>query len=149
MADYNLSQNEANLLLQIEKYKMDDTAYDFPGLGGSIAVPIISHDKKHNFYLDISRSYINLSKGKYQKRARQVIVLARIDFGGAPHRNPDDQEIACPHLHIYREGYGTKWAFPIPTDKFTDSTDLWKTMLEFMQFCNITKQPNIISTLFT
>ncbi len=48
MADYNLSQNEAELLLQIEKHKVDNIAYDFPGLGGSIAVPIITHDKKHS-----------------------------------------------------------------------------------------------------
>ncbi len=29
-----------------------------------------------------------LAKGKIQNRARTTMVLARIDFGGAPHRNP-------------------------------------------------------------
>ncbi len=34
-----------------------------------------------------------LTKGTYQNRARGVAILARLDFGGAPHRNRDDQEI--------------------------------------------------------
>ena len=73
------------------------------------------------FHLDISRSRINLLKGKFQNRARTTIVLARIDIGGAPHRNPDDEEIACPHVHLFREGYGDRWAFPVPPEAFAAS----------------------------
>jgi hypothetical protein len=36
----------------------------------------------------------------------------RLDLDGPPHRNPDDEEIPWPHLHVYREGYGDKWASP-------------------------------------
>ena len=41
-----------------------------------------------------------LTKGRYQNRARNVVVLLRLDFGGAPPRNPDGSELPCPHLHI-------------------------------------------------
>ncbi|HEY7442131.1 MAG TPA: hypothetical protein VH701_06920 [Vicinamibacterales bacterium] len=54
MADINLTQEDADALVAMEKHKADDTVYEY----------------------------------------------------GAPHRNPDDEEIPCPHLHLYREGYG-------------------------------------------
>jgi hypothetical protein len=37
------------------------------------------------------------------------------------------KEIACPHLHIYRAGYGDKWAVPAPADKYPDVQDLFST----------------------
>ena len=73
----------------------------------------------------------------------QIYVLVRLDFGGAPHRNPDGKEILSPHLHIYREGFGDKWAFEIPTDKFSHIEDPWETLQDFMQYCNIIDPPNI------
>jgi len=117
--------------------------------GGSICIPLIAADKREHFLLDISRSRIDLLKGKYQNRARQVVVLVRLDFGGAPHRNPDDEEIACPHLHVYREGYGDRWAVPIPMDSFPNVADLWQTLQDFMRYCNITQPPSIQRGLFT
>lgn len=78
-------------------------------------------------------------KVTYQNRARQVIPLARLDLNGPPHRNPDGSELPCPHLHLYREGYGTKWAIPVPTNDFTDLTDIWTSFSDFMRYCNITK----------
>jgi hypothetical protein len=118
MSVSSLSQADADFLLALQKQRFDDTAYEFPGLGGSIRIPLVSSDQREHFYLDVAKGSINLAKGKYQARARQSLILARLDFGGAPHRNPDDEEVACPHLHVYREGYGDKWAFPVPEDKF-------------------------------
>jgi hypothetical protein len=103
----------------------------------------VSNDKRENFLLDIRRGRIDLLKATYQNRARQTVVLVRLDLGGAPHRNPDGEEIACLHLHVYRESYGTKWAKSIPLDEFPNSEDLWKTLQDFMGYCNITKLPNI------
>jgi hypothetical protein len=34
----------------------------------------------------------------------------RLDLDAAPHRNPDDQEIACPHLYVYRDQVITELA---------------------------------------
>lgn len=148
MAEINLTQAEADALIEVEKHRIDDTRWNYPGLGGSITVPLISTDKRENFLLDVSRGKIDLLKGTYQNRSRQIIVLARLDFRGQPHRNPDEQEISSPHLHIYREGYGAKWAFPIPIDKFPNISDLWQTLQDFMGFCNITEPPFIERGLF-
>ncbi len=149
MTDINLSQSEAETLIEMSKVKINDDPWEYPNAGGSISVPLISENKRESFILDISRGRIDLLKGKYQNRARHVFVLVRLDFGGKPHRNPDDREIGSPHLHIYREGYGDQWAFQIPEDKFSNISDLWLTLEDFMNYCNIIDPPNIIRGLFT
>ena len=149
MADFYLTQAEADVLIAMEKFCIDNAAWNYPPLGGAMIIPLLSQDKREGFLLDLSRGYINLTKGKYQTRARQIIILVRLDFGGAPHRNPDDQEILCPHLHIYREGFGDKWAVPAPIDTFTDLSDLWETLGDFMQYCNIVQPPKFRRGLFT
>jgi hypothetical protein len=148
MPEINITQSEANGLITMPKVRFDDQQYVYPGTGGAISVPLISQDKRENFLLDVSRGRINLLKGKYQTRARQVVVLVRLDFGGPPHRNPDDEEIACPHLHIYREGFADKWAMPAPTSAFPNTNDLWQTLTDFMQYCNIVEPPLLERGLF-
>ena len=85
-----------------------------------------------------------MAKGTYQNRARKTIVLARLDFGGQPHRNPDGQHVGSPHLHLYREGHGHKWAFEVPSDRFpTDTANPWIMLQDFMRFCNVVDRPII------
>ena len=149
MADINLTQDEADLLITMKKFKVNDDKWDYPGLGGSVTIPLVSEDKRENFLLDIYRGRIDLLKGSYQNRSRQVVLLVRLDFGGQPHRNPDHQEVPSPHLHIYREGFGDKWAVPVPLDKFPNTADLWQTMNDVMIYCNIVEQPNLNKGLFS
>jgi uncharacterized protein DUF6978 len=149
MADMNLTQAEADALIAMEKHRVNEDRNDFPMGGQSLVLSLQSPDKREHFLLDLSRGRIDLLKVKMQNRARQVVVLVRLDLGGAPHRNPDDEEIPAPHLHVYREGYGDKWAIPVPADRFTPTADLWTTLEEFMRFCNITHPPRIERGLFT
>jgi len=148
MPDIHLTQGEADALIAMEKHRTDETRYSYPNLGGLMTVPLRSPDRREQFILDVQRGRIDLLKVTHQNRARAVVVLVRLDLGGAPHRNPDGQEIPCPHLHIYREGFGDKWAAPIPADKFSNPADLWGTLHEFMSYCNITKPPRIDKVLF-
>ncbi|CAE6794244.1 DUF6978 family protein [Nitrospira defluvii] len=148
MAATDLPQSEADALIALAKVKVNDDSYDYPGTGGSLVVPLTSQDKREEFLLDIYRGRIDLLKGTYQNRARQVIVLVRVDFGGAPHRNPDGEEVPCPHLHLYREGFGDKWAMPLPVASFPNINDLWQTLEDFMTFCNVVDRPAIARGLF-
>lgn len=148
MASTDLLQSEAEGLIALSKIKVNEDVYEYPGMGGSLIVPLTSQDKREDFLLDIYRGRIDLLKGTYQTRARQVIVLVRIDFGGAPHRNPDGTEVTCPHLHLYREGFGDKWAEPLPIEKFSNINDLWQTLEDFMQYCNVVDRPSIERGLF-
>ena len=148
MADIDLSQTEADELIAMEKQRVDDKQWDFPAPGERLAIPLTSTDKRENFVLDITRSQVKLTKATYQNRARQVIILMRLDLDGRPHRNPNDEEIPCPHLHVYREGYGDKWAVPAPTDTYVDTTNLGLTCDAFMKHCNIVVPPDIRLGLF-
>jgi hypothetical protein len=149
MAEINLSQAEADALIAMEKQRIDDQRWNYPELGGIMTIPLFSKDRRENFVLDINRSRIDLLKGTYQNRSREIIVLVRLDFGGRLHRNPDDSEIPSPHLHLYREGYGDKWAIPITVKDFPDIQDLWKTLSDFMRYCNISEPPYIDKGLFS
>lgn len=149
MADINLTQAEADALIAMEKHRATEDRSDFPMGGQSLVLPLQSSDKREQFLLDLSRGRIDLLKVKMQNRGRQVVVLVRLDLGGAPHRNPDDEEIPTPHLHVYREGYGDKWAVPVPVDRFRGTGDVWATLEDFLRFCNITQPPHIERGLFT
>ncbi len=153
MAEINLTQEEADTLHAMEKVRVDNTEWDLPdfGSGGYISVPLISSDKKENFILDIRRGRIDIKKQTYQNRAREAIVLARLDFG-APHRNPPElggNEVGVPHLHIYKEGFGSKYAIDIPKGLLSDLNDPWKILNDFMKYCNITQSPNFRRGLFS
>ena len=124
MADITLTQAEADALIEMRKVRTNDEPWRYPALGGAIIVPLTSADKRENFLLDISRGRIDLLRGKYQNRARHLIVLVRLDFGGPPHHNPDGTEVPCPHLNVYRDGYGDKYAIPMPDARFSDTGDL-------------------------
>ena len=163
MADIDITQAEADALIAMEKHRVDDKNWLFPAPGGRLAVALVSPDKRENFMLDITRATIKLTKATYQNRARQAIVLMRLDLDGPPHPNPETapvganyawltpyagQIMPCPHLHLYVEGYGDKWAIPAPIDKYPNATDLFSTFEAFMQHCNITKPPQIDKGLF-
>lgn len=148
MSNILLTQVEADRLIAIEKHRIDDERTAFPTTGKRTTIPLISTDGKEHFLLDLIRGRIKLEKVTMQNRAQQTVALVRIDFG-VPHRNPDDEEIGSPHLHVYREGYGTKWAQALPPDKFRNQDDVWMVLEDFMTYCNIMTPPRIQGDLFT
>ena len=113
-----------------------------------MSLALTSPDKRENFFLDITRAQIKISKATYQNRARQAIILMRLDIDGPPHANPDGELIPCPHLHIYREGYADKWAIAAPAEKYPNVKDLYETLEAFMRHCNVTQPPVIEKGLF-
>jgi hypothetical protein len=149
MADIDISQAEADALIEMEKHRVDDKRWTFPAPGERLAIPLTSLDKRENFVLDITRGQLKLTKASYQNRVRQAIILLRLDIDGPAHRNPNDEEIPCPHLHVYREGYGDKWAEPIPAHLYPDTKSLFLIFEAFMGHCNITLRPDVEPGLFS
>lgn len=149
MAEINITQDEADKLMAMEKKAVDQQKWTFPGPADRIIVPLTSADRRENFLLDVTRSQIKLTKATFQNRARVAIILYRLDIDGAPHYNPDGQLVPCPHLHTYREGFADKWAIPAPADKFPDTTNLFSTLHDFMKHCNVTEPPRVERGLFS
>ena len=143
-----LLQADADALIALTKIAMDEQAWQFPNLGGRVSIPLQSQDGREFFCLDCHRGRIDLSKLTHQNRTREVVILVRLDLGGRPHRNPDDQEVPSPHLHLYREGFGDRWAFPVPPDRFTNLGNVQQTLADFMDYCNVAVRPQIQWGLF-
>lgn len=142
-----ISQSEANELIAMEKFYRGNEEFIFPALGGHLSIPLSSFDNVEEFTLDITRGKIELTKNTLQNRGKTTIILVRLDIGGPPHRNPDDQEISCPHIHIYREGYADKWAQEIPII-FTDPINISLTLQQFFDYCNVVERPQFEQELF-
>lgn len=147
MADDALAQADADALLKMEKVPASSDIFHFPDLGGRIEVPLVSRDQREAFSLDVNRKRIALTTG-YQTRARKAVVLARLDFS-APHRNPDGTAIGVPHLHLYREGFGDKWAVEVPAGVLGNPNDAWRVLQDFMRYCGVVEEPNIVQGLFS
>ena len=148
MPGINLPQTVADSLLAAEKRKVNDHEWRFPYTGGKTIIPLESIDGREYFSLDLYRGRINLAKNTLQNRARRSVILARLDIGGPPHRNPDDVDVAAPHLHLYVEGYADKWAVPVPPEHFSDVSDIWQTLQDFLKFTYVTDPPRIRRELF-
>ena len=152
-----LTQGEADALVAMPKKRKSDESYDFPLPGETLTIPIISDDEREEFLIDINRGRIKLIKCTYQELYRTTTILLRLDVDGPPHTNPEvisvpisylaphnGKTIECPHLHLYVEGYMDKWAIPTPTDRFPNITDLYGTLQDFFDYCNVIDKPQII-----
>ena len=148
MSDIDITQAEADKLIEMEKRYVDEKDWTFPPSGQQVALALTSLDKREHFMLDVTRAQIKLTKATFQNRARQAIILMRLDLDGPPHRNPDGQEILCPHLHVYKEGFGDKWAIAAPLDRYGKAQDLFSTCEAFIRNCNITGPSQMQPGLF-
>lgn len=54
MADIDLTQDEADSLIAMPKFRTNDDVIYYPDQGSSLTIPLISADKKENFLLDIN-----------------------------------------------------------------------------------------------
>ncbi len=156
-----LTQSEADALFTMPKKPKSSDAVTFPHAGGKLLAEFISFDGREVFLFNITRGSIEVSKCTYQKRARQVEILRRLDIGGSAHPNPQVEvvpldflaphngiEIPCPHLHIYVEGFADKWAIPAFDDLINPNADLYVIMEKFLRYCNVQEMPNIERGLF-
>lgn len=99
---------------------------------------MISSDGKYSFIVDVNRKgYINfLKKCTYQGRYQKDVTLLRLDIDGPEHTNPDGSILPRTHLHIYREGFGDRFAIAVPPEiKNTD--DLIETLIEFLEYFSV------------
>ncbi|GAB5463087.1 DUF6978 family protein [Hoeflea alexandrii] len=149
MAELEISDYEAKELLIIGKVSTAENPVELPDLGGRVDMPFTSIDRREEFHISFTRSSIILEKRNHHLRGRKVIGLARLDLDGPGHRNPDGEEIGPRHLHVYREGYGLKFAIEVPQDLFRNLDDPMVTLDDFFRYCSVVTPPAIKKSLFT
>lgn len=143
MDEARLSQAEADALLPMEKIFVYGDVIVFPAPGRKQIRQLQSRDGREKFILDLWRGRIGSLNITMQNRARKTVVLARLDLAGPTHRNPDNSKVATPHLHLYRKGERAAWAFPVPKDLISQLANPYKTLANFMTYCNIVEPPPI------
>ena len=148
MAEIEITQEEADRLISLDKRYVEDKDLLFPRPGERLCIPLVSLDKRESFQIDVTRASIKLTKAPYQNRPRTAIILMSLDLDGPPHRNPDGEEIPCPHLHVSKAGYGDKISLPAPVDRYPTPDDLLTTSFAFMEHCKVTEKPRIQNGLF-
>ncbi len=84
-----------------------------------------------------------------------MIVLARIDINGPPHRNPEGQPykpgqwLKGVHLHLYKEGFDDRIGFDVAdVEGFNTNVATDQDMLvSFLEFCAVQPIPRIQARL--
>lgn len=133
-----LTQDEANELLNmLKKISNTDSMFQFPKSGDYNRIELKSVDNKCQFLVDVNRQgKIKVSKCTYQNRYQKEEILLRLDINGPTHTNPDGVMIGSCHLHIYKEGYGDKWAYELPNE-VCHTDDLMQTLIDFLIYCKV------------
>ena len=138
-----LTQAEADRFIQMAKRFVHPPATISVPPGSDETHELAALDDRERFLLDIWRGTLRLTKLKFQNRARTIVVLVRLDVDGAPHTNPDGQRLPGTHMHLFREGYDDKWAFPVDSHSFSLLSDPGTTFQEFCTFCRIESPPPV------
>ncbi|MCL2304813.1 MAG: hypothetical protein FWC43_05665 [Planctomycetaceae bacterium] len=139
----HLSQADADQLVAMEKHCFENKRYEFPSGGKKISILLFSHDRRHEFALDIHSGQVDLKKYTFGNRTRSVITLIRVDLRErGRHVNPNNTIITGPHIHRYREGFGDKWAEPLPPE-FGNPGNTFQVFQNFMNHCNIVEKPHV------
>ena len=149
MISLMLTQAKVDELLGLVKVLVERGPVDFPPAGTSKQIEAKSEDGREAFLIDVNRrGKIKISKCTFQERYQVIDILIRLDIDGPTHENPDGVEVPCPHLHIYKEGFAEKWAYPLQPSDFTDTGDLAKTLKEFLRYCRVRDIPDVQGGLF-
>ena len=152
-----LTQAEADGLLEMPKVFVDPAPLEF-SLNQSMDYDRVLHstDRREEFLLTIERGRRKRIRLKYQTRARRVIILARLDLNGAPHRNPPEapyrpgEWLGETHLHLYREGFDDRIAYTladVPGWPDRNVVEGIPALEHFMRYCRIMQWPPIQTSL--
>ena len=155
-----ISQQDADFFFGMEKFPDEGKEYQYPNSGQKLVLAFSSSDKRENFLFDIVRGSICMTKVTYQNRVRKAFILRRLDLDGPTHVNPEvdaiplpilaqynGMDIPTPHLHLYVEGYGEKWAIPADLLMKIEGKDIYEMMIDFFRYCNVNQLPKITKTL--
>ena len=138
-----LTQTEADQFMQMVKHFVRPPATITIPPGADDTYELAGPNNRETFLLDVWRGTLRLSKLKYQNRVQTAVILVRLDVDGAPHTNPDGVRLSGRHLHLFKEGFDDKWAYPVNQAIFSMLSDPGTTFHEFCAFCKIEAPPPV------
>ena len=105
----------------------------------NITETLVSDEHGDIFKIDLRQGRIELLMININYRANECVVLCRLDIDDRTHKNPDGKKIVEPHIHLYKEGFGSKFAYPAKNFGFIDFSNSLSSINKFFDFCNIDK----------
>ena len=125
-------------LMSLIKYFDKPNLVAVPQIGDNLNFGLHTNSTQDSFIFDLDRSGKIELKFKNQLR-KESILLVRMDINGPPHINPDGEAVSGSHIHIYKEGYGLKWAHELEEKLLTlpDKTNVLDIFRIFCDYCNI------------
>lgn len=133
----NISNETFNELMQLDKF-IESKKNFLPHKGEKAQINIYDSSKREKFIVDINRS------GKFEDKAtiqtRYVtggnVVIIRLDINGPEHENPDGNIIERNHIHIYKEGYDTRYAYNLSSFHLTYFKNITDFLCLFDDYCD-------------
>ena len=150
-------------LIRAPKYAVDDRVELSDHFSSSLSLNSLYG--KRTFILDVTKRRLEL-KYTMQTRYGTATPLVRLDVNTS-HTNPyadyhvdDDDPFSSihdscigrkfdhePHLHVYRPGFGDRWAYPV-AGVFDNTCNMGDTLLDFLGYCNIQGVTEMQEALF-
>ena len=143
-----LTQREADTLREIEKSFINPSSVRFPERRETKLYPLwyrYDNRRKDDMAISAYRGKKNPKKVSFRLLYAQGIILVRVDTQDpTPHTNPDGTRIEPgePHIHIYKEGFGDKFAYPLPAE-FNYTDDVIDLFMDFLSYSHIINKDQI------
>ncbi|MFN8355452.1 MAG: hypothetical protein U0Y10_13430 [Spirosomataceae bacterium] len=131
-----LTQAEFDFLMKLEKEFEDKSTILLYPAPMQWTRKIKSTSSKDFFCLDFYRGTFKVQKYTYNHRYKQTLAIFRFDSYGI-HTNPDGQKIEGFHIHVYKEGFGDKFAYPASEFGIKESDTMEIILEKFLLYCNI------------
>lgn len=109
--------------------------YEFESAGG-----------REKFKMDFYRGRSIQMKATHHLRARKSVGLVRVAVNTGGHKNPDGTEVGPNHIHLFRQGAGLSYAYPLSevTENFFQTpNNLTSLIRDFLLYCNVEPRPSV------
>ena len=139
-----MTQADADRLLALDKrFDEPDPLEMAPGKWTRNLTAV---DLRERFLFDYFRGRIIFAKYRYQMRHGATEILVRY-CSQRKHTNPPNPHhtgrFDGPHVHLYREGYDDKIAFPVSEVGIDDTSDATRVLTLILRFCHVVTIPPI------
>lgn len=136
-----LTQQEADYLLRLEKQFTNDEPFSFGPPPIRWTRDLVAKDQRERFLFDFWRGSIVLLRYKQQLRHAPSEILLRFESGGR-HTNPPGNphyvgSLDGPHVHLYREGYDDRIAFPVREIGVRQPDNMVSTFEDICRYCSV------------
>ena len=135
----NLSNDVYQQLMQMPKIFIGPR-FQLPMDDETLTYTLQAVNSLETFSLRVERKTIfELRRSKFNTSFTREPIF-RLEVEGRPHINPDGEKIGRNHVHVYKEGYGLSWTYPLETFSetlFKNPDEFNSLFADFCEYCNI------------